>query len=88
MWVGVIVVIVAVTGIVKMANRAASGVDIPAASNVAASTPTKITRPAANAGTKAKMQAAGQYAQDKDYATAEDIYKQVLKVRARTTSTP
>ncbi len=33
----------------------------------------------ANADTKTKLQAASQYTDRKDYSTAEDIYKQVLK---------
>lgn len=51
-----------------------------AASNPAsAPTPAKPASPLLGADTKTKMQAAEQYTENKDYALAEDIYKQILK---------
>ena len=41
--------------------------------------PSKLVAPPAGADTKTKLQAAEEYAQRKDYAMAEDLYKQVLK---------
>jgi DNA-binding NarL/FixJ family response regulator/TolA-binding protein len=38
-----------------------------------------VPAPSLNADTKTKMQAAQQYTDSKDYSTAEDIYKQILK---------
>ena len=46
------------------------------------STGPKLTLPPANADDKTKLQAAQQYADQKDYATAESIYKQILKVHS------
>jgi DNA-binding NarL/FixJ family response regulator len=42
-------------------------------------TPSKLIAPPASADTKTKLQAAGEYTERKDYAMAEDLYKQVLK---------
>ena len=41
--------------------------------------PSLSAPPPASADTKTKLQAAVQYTDRKDYSTAEDIYKQVLK---------
>jgi thioredoxin-like negative regulator of GroEL len=42
--------------------------------------PSKLVAPRASADTKTKLQAAEEYTERKDYAMAEDLYKQVLKV--------
>lgn len=47
--------------------------------STAAKPSASIATPSLNADTKTKMQAAQQYTDSKDYATAEDIYKQVIK---------
>jgi DNA-binding NarL/FixJ family response regulator len=41
--------------------------------------PSKVVAPPTGADTKTKLQAAGEYTERKDYAMAEDLYKQVLK---------
>jgi len=43
------------------------------------SAPAKVLAPSAGADTRTRMQAAGEYVDRKDYAMAEDLYKQVLK---------
>lgn len=59
----------------ESANAASS--DRAAASNDTA--PAAPAPPSSGSDTKTKMQAAQQYTDNKDYALAEDIYKQVLK---------
>jgi DNA-binding NarL/FixJ family response regulator len=41
--------------------------------------PAKVAAPPASADNKTKIQAAGEYTERKEYAMAEDLYKQVLK---------
>jgi DNA-binding NarL/FixJ family response regulator/TolA-binding protein len=50
-----------------------------ASSSSAPATATRPAPPPAGADTKTKMQAAQEYADRKDYAMAEDVYKQVIK---------
>jgi DNA-binding NarL/FixJ family response regulator len=64
-------------GVSKKAGRRAS-----TATGSAVPTPLESAPPAslpANADTKTKLEAAQEYADRKEYSTAEDIYKQVLK---------
>lgn len=82
MWLALIVLVAGIFGFVKLLHRtpAASDYAAPAGSSASGANATaRVEAPAANADTKTKMQAAEQYAERKDYATAEDIYKQVLK---------
>ncbi len=82
MWIGIVLIAAAAFGVIKMMNRAGSSTEVspPAGSNAAvASTAAKVQPPAASADIATKMQAAQQYTERKDYATAEDIYKQILK---------
>ncbi len=76
-WIG-IAVVVAGFGVTKLLQRTKTADPAPS-SAVAASAPAKPLAPDASADTKTKMQSAEQYTERKDYSTAEDIYKQVLK---------
>jgi DNA-binding NarL/FixJ family response regulator len=58
-------------------SSAAGGSD--PGSSAQGATPSKVVAPPASADTKTKLQAAGEYTERKDYAMAEDLYKQVLK---------
>lgn len=79
-WIGIAVVIAAGFGVMQLLQRTKATVETPApSSTVAANAPAKPAAPAADADTKTKMQSAEQYVERKDYATAEDIYKQMLK---------
>jgi DNA-binding NarL/FixJ family response regulator len=66
-------------------SRHASGPSSPAASGKTATTSDgasvqkTLVKPSSSADTKTKMEAAREYADRKEYATAEDIYKQVLQ---------
>ena len=77
-WIGIAVVVAAGFGVTKLLQRTKAAEPAPI-SAVTANAPAKPAAPAASADTKTKMQAAEQYAERKDYSTAEDIYKQVLK---------
>jgi thioredoxin-like negative regulator of GroEL len=82
MWLAIIVMAGAIFGVVRMMHRATVGVDVPApasSSSAATGASAGAVAIAASTDAKTKMQAADQYAQRKDYATAEDIYKQILK---------
>ncbi len=76
-WIG-IAVVVAGFGVTKLLQRTKTADPAPS-SAVTANATAKPVAPAASADTKTKMQAAEQYTERKDYSTAEDIYKQVLK---------
>jgi DNA-binding NarL/FixJ family response regulator len=76
-WIGVLILIVGGYGVTKLSQRT-SPVSSPAAVGSAAPPPS-LSAPPASADTKTKLQAASQYTDRKDYSTAEDIYKQVLK---------
>ena len=81
-WLAIIVVAGAIFGVVRMMHRATLGADVPApasSSSAAAGSSAGAVATAAGTDAKTKMQAADQYAERKDYATAEDIYKQILK---------
>lgn len=80
-WLGILVVAGAIFGVVRMGHRAAVAAVAPAtASSSGAPIPSGGAKaPPPGSDTKTKMQAAELYAERKDYATAEDIYKQVLK---------
>jgi thioredoxin-like negative regulator of GroEL len=67
---------------IELAKSSHNSVPQPAAesSSAAAAAPAaKASKPEIGADTKTRMQAAQEYADRKDYTTAEDIYKQVLK---------
>jgi DNA-binding NarL/FixJ family response regulator len=70
-----------VRGYSTIANRSSAGppgtAQSAGASADAATDGSKLVRPANNADTKTKLEAARQYMERKEYATAEDIYKQV-----------
>lgn len=53
---------------------------LPGASSNAGSSGRPVPPPPQGADTRTKMQAAQEYADRKDYAMAEDVYKQVIKV--------
>jgi DNA-binding NarL/FixJ family response regulator len=75
--VGALALVAAVTvGLMRM-NRGSAGPRGAAPSS--SETLTKPTELNGNSDTKTKLQAAQEYSDRKDYATAEDIYKQVLK---------
>lgn len=57
-----------------MVNQSAA----PPAAAASSGTHAALTLPAPNADTKTKLDAAQNYVDQKSYATAEDIYKQVL----------
>ncbi len=79
-WIGVLILIVGGYGVIKLSQRASSVSSAPAATSAgSAAPPPSLSAPPASADTKTKLQAAGQYTDRKDYSTAEDIYKQVLK---------
>lgn len=81
-WIAILLLAALAYGIVKLAQRRpASGELAPPAgsSAAAAAAPGKVEAPSPGADTKTRMQAAEQYAERKDYATAEDIYRQILK---------
>jgi DNA-binding NarL/FixJ family response regulator len=79
----ILVIVVAAFQVPKLFSGGRSG----AAAGVAASdpvpaggaAPAKLVAPLPSADTKTKLQAAAEYTERKDYAMAEDIYKQVLK---------
>ena len=78
-WIG-IAVVAAGFGAMQLLQRTKTASATPSpSSTLAANAPAKPVAPAADADTKTKMQSAEQYAERKDYTTAEDIYKQVLK---------
>jgi DNA-binding NarL/FixJ family response regulator/TolA-binding protein len=56
-----------------------AGADSGAASQGGSTTASAANKPASGADTQTKLQAAQQYVDRKEYSTAEDIYKQVLK---------
>jgi cytochrome c-type biogenesis protein CcmH/NrfG len=64
-------------------SRHAASVPVATGKSVAAngseSTQKALAKPASSADSKTKLEAARQYADRKEYATAEDIYKQVLQ---------
>jgi DNA-binding NarL/FixJ family response regulator/TolA-binding protein len=66
-----------------LAGRAGSSNSVASvagsSSSSAPATANKPAPPSAGADTKTKMQAAQEYADRKDYAMAEDVYKQVIK---------
>ena len=75
----VLVLVVAGIGVTKMLpsrNASANSASPDATGGTPAAKPVNL---GANGDTKAKLQAAQEYADRKDYATAEDIFKQVLK---------
>ncbi len=79
-WIGVAVLVAGGFTVTKLAQRASPVTSAPAALSPAApSAPGKPAAPAAGTDTKTRLDAAQQYTERKDYATAEDIYKQVLK---------
>jgi DNA-binding NarL/FixJ family response regulator/TolA-binding protein len=81
-WIGVLVLIVGGYGVTKLSQRVGSvSPTATSAANAAGSAtpPPSLSAPPAGADTKTKLQAASQYTDRKDYSTAEDIYKQVLK---------
>jgi DNA-binding NarL/FixJ family response regulator len=51
----------------------------PTTSPTGVAAPSKLVAPPASADTKTKVQAAEEYTERKEYAMAEDLYKQVLK---------
>jgi DNA-binding NarL/FixJ family response regulator/TolA-binding protein len=77
-WIGIAVVVAAGLGVTKLLQRTKTADPAPS-SAVTTNANAKPVAPAASADTKTKMQAAEQYTERKDYSTAEDIYKQVLK---------
>jgi DNA-binding NarL/FixJ family response regulator/tetratricopeptide (TPR) repeat protein len=76
---GVAVLVLLVWGLSRV-NWSAMGSPAPAASAGNAVPPAAggLKPPAASADTKTKMQAAQQYSDRKEYAVAEDLYKQVV----------
>lgn len=79
-WIGIAAVVAAGLGVTQLMHRTKTAEPAPvSAATVATNAPAKPSAPSANADTKTKMQAAEQYAERRDYSTAEDIYKQVLK---------
>lgn len=78
-WVGIAVAVAAVFWGIRLLNRRIGPTDYPAPTTSAAPAPPKLQPPPASADAKTKIQAAQQYADRKEYAAAEDIYKQVLK---------
>jgi DNA-binding NarL/FixJ family response regulator/TolA-binding protein len=83
-WVAVAALVVLGIGVWKSpAIWSGKSVDAsPAAANVPAaaeSVSSKVAVPAAGADSRTKLQAAREYSDRKDYAMAEDLYKQVLK---------
>jgi DNA-binding NarL/FixJ family response regulator len=77
-WIGSAVVVAGGFGVTRLLQRTKTADPVPS-SAMAANAAAKPVAPAASADSKTKMQAAGQYTERKDYSTAEDIYKQVLK---------
>ena len=81
---GVAIVIFVSIELAKSSHNSAppAAAESPSAAAAAApadSAPAKASKPEIGADTKTRMQAAQEYADRKDYTTAEDIYKQVLK---------
>jgi DNA-binding NarL/FixJ family response regulator/cytochrome c-type biogenesis protein CcmH/NrfG len=64
---------------VKTADKSSNSGGSAPAGSAPGDAPSKLAAPAAGADTKTKLQAAEEYTQRKDYAMAEDLYKQVLK---------
>jgi DNA-binding NarL/FixJ family response regulator len=62
----------------RLASRSAESSPSPVAPTIASQANDKTAPPAANADTRTKLLAAQQYTDRKDYALAEDIYKQVV----------
>jgi DNA-binding NarL/FixJ family response regulator/TolA-binding protein len=76
---------VALTRLSSSRKASAAGTTAPAggtSGSVTAASSKPVDLPA-NADTKTKLQAAQEYADKKDYATAEDIFKQVVKAEPR-----
>jgi DNA-binding NarL/FixJ family response regulator/TolA-binding protein len=83
-WIGIAVVIAAGLGVAKLAQRTNPVVATPAESApVSAIVPGRVAAPAASADTNTKLSAAARDTEQKDYSTAEDIYKQVLRTEPR-----
>jgi cytochrome c-type biogenesis protein CcmH/NrfG len=78
-WIGVVILIAGGYGVTKLSQRASPVSPAGAASAGSATPAPSLSAPPASADTKTKLQAASQYTDRKDYSTAEDIYKQVLK---------
>jgi DNA-binding NarL/FixJ family response regulator len=80
-WIVVVILVAGGYGVTKLAQRTSPVSSTPTATDTAAATPPppNLSAPPASADTKTKLQAASQYTDRKDYSTAEDIYKQVLK---------
>jgi DNA-binding NarL/FixJ family response regulator/TolA-binding protein len=80
-WIGALILVVGVYGVMKLAQRtgSVSSASTATAADSATPPPSVAAPPPASADTTTKLQAAGQYTDRKEYSTAEDIYKQVLK---------
>jgi DNA-binding NarL/FixJ family response regulator len=74
----IVIIVVASFQVRRLFSGGKSAVVSPAGS-APVGAPSKMVAPPASADTKTKMQAAGEYTERKDYAMAEDLYKQVLK---------
>ncbi|HWE49315.1 MAG TPA: response regulator [Bryobacteraceae bacterium] len=80
----VLVVVGAGAGLTRMSSsRKASAASNGTAAAAMPSGSSKLAEPSANADSKTKLLAAQEYADKKDYATAEDILKQVVKAEPR-----
>ncbi len=84
-WVGTAVLALIIVGafqLPKLFNNDKSGAPASAASTATAAPATSASNPAPlpiGADTKTRMQAAAQYADNKEYSLAESVYKQVLQ---------
>jgi DNA-binding NarL/FixJ family response regulator len=79
-WIGLLVLVVGGYGVTKLSQRTSPVSSTATVADTATPPPPSLsTPPPASADTKTKLQAAVQYTDRKDYSTAEDIYKQVLK---------
>jgi DNA-binding NarL/FixJ family response regulator len=78
-WIGVVIVAAGGYGVTKLSQRTSPVSSTSTTAAGSATPPPGLSAPPASADTKTKLQSAGQYADRKDYSTAEDIYKQVLK---------
>lgn len=80
--VAVILIMVATGVMITRGSRSGAATAMPDMKSVPSASAEPLAKPpefSASADTKTKLQAAQDYADRKDYATAEDIFKQVLK---------
>jgi CheY-like chemotaxis protein len=79
-WAGILIISIGAFAITKLSQRTSPLFSSPAASpSAVAPAPPGLSPPPAGADTKTKLATASQYTDRKDYSTAEDIYRQVIK---------